>query len=232
MKLPISVVIPCRNQCKFLESAVDSATEAGAAEVLIYDDASKDRTHQVATSLQWRERNIRLFTSSFVTGVCFARNFLIDHADNELIVCLDADDMLYPDALRRLYDTWQPGSWCYGGYTEMNEFGSKLADVAAPPPGMLYRKNITHATFLFAKEDWKVIGGFDPDFELAAEDYAFQVALTAHSIKPVPVPGAPIYWRTIHDSSRTSRAVEHFPMLHNLIRQKWPSAFPTITRFT
>jgi glycosyltransferase involved in cell wall biosynthesis len=196
----VSVVIPCYKQKQWVEAAMQSAQ---AAHVHVYDEDE----------------------DPFRAGVCYARNFLIVYANDKLILPLDADDTLYPDAIERLYAAWQPGIWVYGNHTEVDEDGNVLREVIAPPAGMLPIKNLTYATFLFHKDDWQRVGGYDPTFEIGCEDYAFQIALAANGVRPVKLDGAPIYKRMIHPQSRTSTAVEHFPVLQRLMKRKWPSVF-------
>lgn len=223
MSAPVSVIIPCYKQEQWLERAIQSAREAGSEGVLIFqDDYYRSDYRGDFNSHIWRHNS---YHSVFRAGVCYARNLLIEYVRTEFILPLDADDQLYPDAIERLYAAWQPGTWVYGNHTEIDEQGNVLREVEAPPPGMLYRKNLTYATFLFHKDDWQRAGGYDPTFEIGAEDYAFQVALTACGVRPVKLDGAPIYKRMIHPVSRTSAAVEYFPMLQTLMRRKWPSIF-------
>lgn len=221
MNAPIDVIIPCYKQEQWLEAAVTSALKQSADITVIYDGPLPPSNFDI-------ERYAIVYSTGdgFRTGVCYARNMGVDASAYEFILPLDADDTLYPDAIDRLYAAWQPGTWVYGNHTEVDEDGTIIREVEAPPPGMLRQKNLTYATFLFHKDDWQRAGGYDPTFELGAEDYAFQVALTASGVRPVKLDGAPIYKRMIHPHSRTSAAVDHFPLLYDLIRRKWPSVFP------
>ena len=201
MKVPISVIIPCFRQEQWLDRAVESA-QAQTDSVNIYPDG-KD---------------------PFRAGVCYARNFLTIYARHDLIFPLDADDRLYPGALERLYAAWQPGTWVYGRYTEIDENEQVIREMDAPPPGMIGRKNLTYSSFLFHRDDWKRVGGYDPLFEFGDEDYAFQVALTDAGVRPVRLAGAPLYKRMIHErGSRTERAIRYFPMVRDLLKEKYPA---------
>lgn len=223
MNQPISVIIPCYQQEQWVEAAWKSV-ETQAADVTIV------HTSSIYTSLDFEHtaNELCIGHDAFRPGICYARNLGVSGSAYEFILPLDADDQLYPDAIERLYEAWQPGTWVYGNHTEVNEDGQIIREVEAPPPGMLQQKNLTYATFLFHKDDWQRAGGYDPTFEIGAEDYAFQVALTANGVRPVKLDGPPIYKRMIHPphTSRTAHAREHWPMLHKLIRRKWPTVFP------
>ena len=240
---PITVVIPVRNMAATLERAVRSALDAGAVAVNIVDDCSVDDTAPVAYQLSKRmeaeNRRVTLFqTGGMVApaGVSFARNFGIARAFSEFIVCLDADDTLTPESLKALYGAYEPGAWVYGGWTELrtdyllvsdadrSDSPHPLVTVQAPPPGMLNRKTLCHATFLFAKEDWRKVGGFDPDFSLGIEDWAFQCALTAAGVQPKRV-DALIYNRTVGINERSKKATRYYPVLFEVLRDKYPAVF-------
>ncbi len=200
MTLPISVIIPCYKQEHWLQGAVDSANEA---HVRIYKDAFEP----------------------FRAGVCYARNFLITFAKDELILPLDADDRLYPDALERMYAAWRPGTFVYGTYTEIDEDENIIREMDAPPPKMIYRKNLTYSTFLFSRDDWKKVGGYDPDFEPLEEDFAFQCALVNAGVMPIKLDGAPLYKRMVHANSRTARAMKYWNVTVEMCNEKFPGAF-------
>lgn len=219
MSNPVSVIIPCHEQDQWVEAAILSAHfQSDDVTVIFNGKRSKDI---YAPGINEYHVGIE-----FRTGVCYNRNCGVDGAIRDLILPLDADDQLYPDAIERLYAAWQPGTFVYGNHTEVTEDGQVIREVEAPPAGMLPIKNLTYATFLFHKDDWQRVGGYDPTFELGCEDYAFQIALAANGVRPVKLEGAPIYRRMVHPQSRTSTAIEHFPMLQRLMKRKWPSAFP------
>jgi glycosyltransferase involved in cell wall biosynthesis len=225
---PITVVIPVRNMAATLERAVRSALDAGASEVVIVNDASTDNTESIARELchKYGVDTVLDYYSSLLVpaGVCFTRNYGIVCARNRFIVCLDADDMLTPESLTALTYAYEPGTWVYGGWRDMSEEGVHIESHPAPPPGMLNRKTLCHATFLFSKEDWRKVGGFDPDFSLGIEDWAFQCALTAAGVQPKRV-DALIYNRTVGINERSKKATRYYPFLFEVLRDKYPSVF-------
>lgn len=227
--LPITVIIPCYNMANTLARAVESALEAGACEVVIVDDDSTDESFGVASRLEDIYPNVSLIGGAYGVdvdhklGVAFSRNMAVDHSE-DLIVPLDADDTLTPDGLRLLYYAYEPGTWVYGGWCE--RVGQMEKDYQAPPPGMLKRKNVCFATMLFHRDDWQKAGGYNPLFEIGAEDYAFQCALTHAGVKPVRVNGI-IHNRYTNGGGggRSARAAKLWPQLHELAQELYPNAF-------
>lgn len=255
MSLPVTCIIPVHNNEKSIEKAIESAFNAGCDYVLAYDDHSTDNSLQIMIELrdkQWRavdkyphevgvEKDLDLWARSHVLhligwrtldemqvfglkGVNVARNFLVGHSPWGLIIPLDADDTLHD--IRPLVEAWRPGTWVYGNHCVHNQ-GQTLYHGA--PIGMLSRKEVTGVTFLFHKDDWLKVGGFDPDFAYA-EDYAFQCALQANGVEGVYVDTL-VYERYLkpEGNERTAKAGLYWPFYHQMARQKWPSLF-TINR--
>lgn len=211
--LPITVIIPCYNMALLLARAVESALTAGAAIIYITNDSSEDETWQVINRLEEKNPRVRKITMPYRSGVVTCRNKMAFNSSG-LIVPLDADDQLTEGGLQLLYDAYQPNTWVYGDWIENGE------TITAPPPGMLNRKNITHATMLFHRDDWQKAGGYDPDFNIGGEDWAFQRALTCAGITPVKVDGA-IYIRDTSINERTNKARDRIPFINQLMREKY-----------
>lgn len=219
MTLPISVIIPNYNQEEYLPLAIESVKEQADDIVVVHDDTGGG---------QWgyNHGNIRAFSigGEFRAGVCYARNIGIVNTYNNLILPLDADDRLYPDALERMFKAWRPNTFVYGNYTEIAEDESAIREMQAPPPEMIFRKNLTYSTFLFDRADWQKVGGYDVNYEFGDEDYQFQVALVNAGVKPIRLEGAPLYKRMVHQNgSRTERAIKYFPMVLAMLKDQFPN---------
>jgi glycosyltransferase involved in cell wall biosynthesis len=93
----VSVIIPCYNAERWIESAVRSALDQtyGNVEVIVVDDGSTDQSAAVLS--QYRDRVTCASTRN--GGPSAARNVGLDLAHGEWIQFLDADDMLHPDKL-------------------------------------------------------------------------------------------------------------------------------------
>ena len=101
----VTVVIPAYNYAEFLAEAIDSALAqdyAGPLEVLVVDDGSTDSTPQVANAFQGRIRYHRKQNA----GLSAARNTGMEMAMHELVLFLDADDLLEAPAIDEMYAVW------------------------------------------------------------------------------------------------------------------------------
>jgi len=219
--IPVTCCIPVRNGAATLERAAHSAHRAGCDFILAYDDHSTDSTLLTIMALWPNVRRIGSEDIKHHAGVNFARNYLISHAVDSLIIPLDVDDELLD--IRPLVQAWQPGTWVYGDYVQREGLEETL--IPGSPAGMLSRKELTGISFMFHKDDWLKVGGYDPDFAYC-EDYAFQCALTHAGIQPVYVP-TPVYRRHLkaNGNERTSRAGEYWNFYHLMARRKYPSVF-------
>jgi len=96
-RLSVTVVVPCFNQARFLPGAVASVRAQGYEQVdcLVVNDGSTDETAAVAAAM-----DVRLLEQPN-RGVSAARNAGLSAATTDLIVFLDADDELLPDAVAR-----------------------------------------------------------------------------------------------------------------------------------
>jgi len=148
------------------------------SEVIVIDDGSLEPANLFI-------KDVYVFRSKINRGVIHARNLGLDMAHGELIIPLDADDTLEPDAVENLLQAYVPGCFVYGDYMQWEGDNNEIGRyVKAPPIGMITRKNVAKATFLFSREDALKVGGYHPDFEIGAEDWAFMLALLQAGIKP------------------------------------------------
>jgi len=209
--MTLSVVIAVRNMAATLPRAVLSALEADDI-VLVYD-ASTDNTWHVLQDLSIWYTNVRYVhpQSSVPIGVCAARNIGITAAMGELIIPLDADDYFLPGGIRALKDAWRANTFVYGPCEKDN------GTIITPPPlGMLKRKNVTQATFLFSKQDFLRVGGYDPRLNLGAEDYALMRAFVRAGITGTQTTD-PVYHYTDNPGGRATDCHRHWPLIRTLL---------------
>lgn len=96
----VSVIVPAYNSAAYLADAVASIEHQTYRdwEAIIVDDASHDRSFELARSFGGRVRAIRSERNQGPSG---ARNLALGHAHGELIALLDADDAWLPQYLER-----------------------------------------------------------------------------------------------------------------------------------
>lgn len=99
----VSVVVTCYNYAEYLPAAVASAVGQRdvEVEVVIVDDASSDRSLEVARELERRHAAVTVIANPRNLGAPEAFNAGLDAATGEYLVRLDADDLLTPGSLAR-----------------------------------------------------------------------------------------------------------------------------------
>lgn len=104
----ISVLIPARNEEKNIRSALEAvlASRDASFEVIVLDDHSTDRTGAIVEAISRRDARVRLESAPpLPDGWCgkqHACHVLAGRARNPLLVFIDADVRLSPDALARM----------------------------------------------------------------------------------------------------------------------------------
>lgn len=100
----VSVVIPAYNEEMVISQTIDSLLAqqyAGALEIIVVDDGSRDGTYQRARSTHGAHPLVRVFTKAN-GGKASALNFGIANAQHDIIVALDADTVFMRDTVAEL----------------------------------------------------------------------------------------------------------------------------------
>ncbi len=98
--LNITVIIPIYNAAAFLQKSVESCLQFDEVkEILLIDDASKDNSLEIAINLAKNNGKIKVLQHPDKKnhGVSATRNLGIDHASQDFITFLDADDYWLPN---------------------------------------------------------------------------------------------------------------------------------------
>ena len=175
--LLVSVVIPCYNHARFLGEAIESvlAQTYPRVEIIVVDDGSKDNTGEVAAlypSVHYVRQNNQ--------GLAAARNAGLRRSQGDILVFLDADDRLLPDALEHAVHhllTSPESAFVSGRYRYINEDGSIMHEYsqkpADPDPYAAFLQGNyigMHATVAYRRAVIEAEGGFNPSLP-ACEDY-------------------------------------------------------------
>ncbi len=175
----VSLIIPCYNYAHFLPEAVASvvAQTYSAWEIVIVDDGSRDATLAVAQQLivAYPERQIRLFHQPNA-GAAAARNTGARAAQGELLVFLDADDLLDPAFLERTVSQLQARPELGFVYTGMRMIGDDDHVWPSVPFDLrwLALDNFIPQHALVRAKAWQQVGGFDAaHFPHGFEDWDF-----------------------------------------------------------
>lgn len=101
----VSIIITNYNYGHFLANAIDSALHQHyhSIEVIVVDDGSTDNSHQVMHC--YGKQILPIFKSNGGQASAINAGFYQSHGD--IIIFLDADDMLLPDTVQRIVDVYR-----------------------------------------------------------------------------------------------------------------------------
>ena len=104
---PVSVVIPNYNYGQYLRIAIDSALAQtySPVEVIVVDDGSTDNSRQVIES--YGARITPILKANGGHGSALNAGYAL--CRGEIVIFLDADDELMPNAVERVVNAWRPG---------------------------------------------------------------------------------------------------------------------------
>ena len=135
--------MPAYNAARYIEESVESVLAQTYTdwELLITNDASSDKTLEIAQALAQRDPRIKVFSLAQNGGVTAARNNSIEHAAGEYIAYLDSDDLWVPDKLTKQLEfmTEHQVDVCYSAYLRIDETGTQIGHVT-PPATLDYTK--------------------------------------------------------------------------------------------
>ena len=102
----VTVITACRNEESHLEECLESILQQTMTEweLLLFDDGSTDGTQAIMERYAARDRRIQLFFFDDSRGPYVRRNDAIATSRADFIVIHDADDIMCPSKLERLYD--------------------------------------------------------------------------------------------------------------------------------
>ena len=211
----ISVIIPCYNQARFLQEAVESVIAQSYTnnEIIIVNDGSTDDTSLIANKLiaEYSYHSIRLLEKTN-GGLASARNHGI-RAKGAFILPLDADDKIHPDMLRKCHDLLKDNPELSIAYTDYQHFGDAHHVVTTPEYDFqfLYTQQCLHtATALYRKSAWIDTGGYNQNMIWGTEDWDFWINCGKHGHVGKRVPEVLFYYRAkLSDDSMLRRCKKY-----------------------
>ena len=115
--------MPARNAEPHVGHAVASVLRQSFPdfELVVIDDGSTDGTAQVVSDLS--DSRIRLIRNQANLGIGACHNLALHNSDSELVVHVDADDVVLPDGFRRMVDVMDghrdaPGAHCHFAFID------------------------------------------------------------------------------------------------------------------
>lgn len=126
-----SIIIVNFNYAAYLGVAIESALGQSlpASEVIVVDDYSTDDSRALIARYEGRVVAC-LHTANGGMSACANTGFFASHGD--IVLFLDADDFLYPDALESIADAWRPGVVQTQARLDLVDADGRVEDVFPP----------------------------------------------------------------------------------------------------
>jgi len=202
----LSFIVPAHNEEQYIGACVASITHSARAigepfEVIVADDASTDRTAQIAAELGARVVHIER------RQIAAARNAGAQQAQGDILFFIDGDTLANVDAVRACLEELRDGAVGGGCVCRFDGRLPLWGRVLYPPTVFLARTfKLLGGCFLYStREAFEAIGGFDERY-FAGEDAAFVSALKRRGRFAVPRP-------TVVTSGRNLRAISAWRIL-------------------
>ena len=219
----VSVVIPAFNCADYVAEAIESvlAQTYQKIEIVVVDDGSTDRTSDV---LKKYDSKIRLITQ-INKGVAAARNAGAEEASGELIVFLDADDVLFPEMVAKqgaLFWRSPELGMAIAGWEIVTQLGEPISQVKLwqyrptldLETAVLYKPARPSATML--RRSWVTrVNGFDCNLS-SAEDLDFLLRVMAAGCEAVWLPEVLASYRQ-HEGSLMTKGEDLLTNTHEVM---------------
>lgn len=126
----ISVIIPCYNAEKYVESAVRSIMNQTYKnlEIILTDDCSTDSTFSILEKLAAEDSRIKLYKNETNLKIVKTLNKMIQHANGKYIARMDADDISLLERIEKQVDFLEANpdiAFCGTNAWHINEVGKK-----------------------------------------------------------------------------------------------------------
>lgn len=215
----VSVIIPFYAQADYLPEAVASALNQTYqnCEIIVVDDASPDGPAEKLLGHLKADR-LRIISNSQNEGPSSSRNKGIAFSSGDLIVPLDADDLILPDFLEKTVSLLQKESDVTGVYTDVHQFGD--CNVSWRPivsPAHLLAGQGSPVTMLLRREVFTATGGYKPHLR-EGENSELLLAALEHGFRFAHIAEELFHYRR-HGGERTRQAGFIHKAVANLVRE-------------
>jgi hypothetical protein len=197
-KPEVSIVIPVYNYERYVTQALASAagTRDIDVELIVIDDHSTDGSWATVEKFQNDRPDVamRIVSLSVNTGLSAVRNRALDHARADYVFFLDADNSVYPDALRTLHDALRDADESTAfSYGMIRCFGEQDRLLSFFPWSVdrLVRGNYIDAMVMMRRRVLDELGGFSLEMQNEHggwEDYEMWLRLASHGLRAEFVP--------------------------------------------
>lgn len=194
----VSVITPYYNAGTHFEQTYNCLMNQSMAEfewVIVNDGSTKSEDVKVLERLASTDTRIRVFHQEN-GGQSKAKNYGIAQAKTDIIVFIDADDLVEPYYLQILYDALNAHPSASWSYTDLVGFaGQEYVWCKTFTAGRMTFNNILVNAAAFRKAAIEKVGGFPEVAKHYDEDWALYLRLLGEGLHPVHIPVIGFWYR-------------------------------------
>ena len=203
----MSVITPYYNAGKYFEQTFNCVMNQTFPwfEWIIVDDGSTD-TDSISKLAKLAAEDVRIKVIRQENGgQSVARNAGIRSSATDIIVPLDADDLIAPPFLEELYLALQKNSQAAWAYTDSVGFGAQEYLWKQPFSAVrMKEENILVCTAAIRKEWLEKVGGYEVGNRAYDEDWHLWLRLLAAGAEPIRLSGYLFWYRRSSDGMQQS----------------------------
>jgi len=165
-----SIIVPVYNGANFLGECLKALKAASGveAEIIVVDDASTDNTPSIAA-----QEGVRVLQLAKNSGPGAARNYGVAHSQGDIILFVDSDVAVAPDAVRRVAQTFADNpkvAAVFGSYDSHPRVKGWVSQYRNLLHHFVHQNGNTDASTFWAgcgavrRSVFEAVGGFDEEF--------------------------------------------------------------------
>lgn len=193
----ISIITPFYNDIRFIRQTCDcvlNQTFPYFEWIVVNDGSTEAGVSEYLREMAQEDPRIRVLEKEN-GGPSAARNYGVRHARTDLILPLDADDLLEPTFLEYCWWMLQKNSGATWAYADSLGFGSEdYLWCKRFDPIQLKTENQLAITALIRKSDFWAMGGYSEERKEFNEDWQLWLKLVADGHYPVQATGEYLFW--------------------------------------
>ena len=215
----LSVVIPVKNQARYLPEQLESLTRqqyAGQWEVIIVDNGSDDGSVEVAGDFIGKLPRLRVIDAT-KQGVAAARNVGAANATGDALLFCDADDVAGGQWLPAMGAALRKHDFVAGGIEleRLNERAPwrRPAFTGSTNVALLFKPFAIGCNIGVTRRAFEKVGGFDENMKVGEDvDFSWRLQLQGYAIADAP--NAIIHYRYRQDHAPAARQTVQYSMAH------------------
>ena len=180
----VSIILPIYNGERFLSISIESCLEQTYKnwELLIIDDGSSDRSPDIARDYSQKDKRIRYYRNPENLKLPRTLNRGFSFAKGDYLTWTSDDNYYRPEAIRKMVSILEAtgAGLVFTAYSAIDEAGNTMFLNRAPADyrHAIWDRNFVGDCFLYSREVYETIGGYDPDVFLC-EDYDYWLRVFA-----------------------------------------------------